>query len=72
MRVDFSTRYRFDNLVASATGLREKASLEARALPSRTRDLTLSGQNHYKGGLDAPRTSLEAWPLLTRSLAGYN
>jgi len=72
MQVDFSTRYCFDNLVASTTSLRKKASLEARALPSRTRDLTLSRQNHSKGGLDAPPCELEAWPLPTRSLAGYN
>jgi hypothetical protein len=50
MRVDFSARYRFENLNWL---LSEKALLEARALPSRTRDLSLSGQNHYKSGLDA-------------------
>ena len=65
MQVDLFTRYCFDNLVASTTSLRKKASLEARALPSRTRDLTLSGQNHYKAGLDAP-------PYEFRSLAVAN
>jgi hypothetical protein len=45
--------------------LKEKASLEARALPSRTRDLTLSRQNHYKSGFDAP-------PYEFRSLAVAN
>jgi hypothetical protein len=59
MRVDFSARYRFDDLVASSHGLRrEKASLEARAPPSHTRDLSLSGQNHEKGGLNAPAIRL--------------
>jgi hypothetical protein len=72
MDVDFSTRYRFDNLVAFTTSLRKKASLEARALPSRTWDLTLPARIITKADWTRRRMSLEAWPLPTRSLAGYN
>jgi hypothetical protein len=72
MGIDFSTRYGFENLCYFCRQLLSgKASLGARALPSHTRDLSLSGQNLFKVGSDAPPYEFRTF-LPTRSLAGYN